>query len=247
LSKTGFVRRVGGGRSLQYALREKDPLTGQIALLFRQERERFDELISAIRVCFEGLHEIQSAWVDSLPHEFGHPLELCFVTDPQSLSWLREEIQRRMLSVERDFDLIVEVQAFSRADAPTSSDAAILLAGAPLHAGSRHRRPSRNHRDREERALRLSRAIAERLDKNPSLVRRAIRHLERVLQEDQGAAAHDLEEWKAILTSYSLERTKEFLVAQSSRAERLRQSSPFFAVLSPEEQDRVLEFLETEE
>jgi hypothetical protein len=84
------------------------------------------------------------------------------------------------------------------------------------------------------------------LDKNPSLTRRAIRHIERVLHEERGAATHDLQEWQAILSSYSLERLKEFLIAETSRAARLRQSSPFFAVLSAEERDRVLESLETE-
>ncbi len=90
-------------------------------------------------------------------------------------------------------------------------------------------------------------AIAGLLDKNPSLIRRALRHIDRVLKDDPGSAAHDLEEWKAILGTYSLERTRDFLVAQSSRAERLRQSSPFFAVLTPPERDRVLELMESGE
>ncbi len=246
LSKTGFVRRVGGGRSQQYALREDDPITLQLTLLFRKERERFDELISTIRGCFESLHEVQYAWIDTLPQEIGKPLELSFVGDSGSLSWLREEVQRRVLTAEKEFDLMVEVHAFSQADAPDRSpDDPILLAGVLPETARRRPDVPRTHSEREERALRLSRGIAELLEKNPSLIRRAIHHLERVLQDDPGAASHDLEEWKAILTGYSVERVKEFLVGQSSRAERLRQSSPFFAVLSADERDRVLGLMET--
>ena len=96
----------------------------------RRERERFDELISTIRGCFESLHEVQYAWIDTLPQEIGMPLELSFVGDSGSLSWLREEVQRRVLTAEKEFDLIVEVHAFSRADAPDRPpDDPILLAG----------------------------------------------------------------------------------------------------------------------
>ena len=103
-----------------------------------------------------------------------------------------------------------------------------------------------SHSDREQRALRLSQGIAILLDRDPSLTRRATGHLERALDEDQGAAAHDLREWHAILSQYSNERLREFLVSTTSRARRLRQSSPFFAVLNPDERDEILQFLEGE-
>lgn len=120
----------------------------------------------------------------------------------------------------------------------------MLLAGTPLRTGDAPPGTGRTHREREIRALRMSHAIAELLEKDPSLARRAVRHIERVLRDDPGTAGQALEEWKAILSSYSLQRIREFLVAQSSRAERLRQSSPFFAVLTPEERDFVFEFVE---
>ena len=143
---------------------------------------------------------------------------------------------------------MVDIRAFTRADAPTKSpEDSFLLAGVRRTPGGRRQRTPRPHSEREERALRLSRAVARLLDQNPSMVRRATRHLDRLLAEDQGAASHDLSEWKAILTSYSPERLKDFLVATSSRADRLRQSSPFFAVLSAEERDRVLAYLDTSE
>ncbi len=73
-----------------------------------------------------------------------------------------------------------------------------------------------------------------------------MRQLDRILLEEHGAAQHDLREWKAILESYSLKRLQDFLASSSSRAVRLRQSSPFFAALTADERDKVLEFLEKE-
>lgn len=245
LAKTGFVRKVGGGRSQQYALREGDPLVSQLVLLFREEQKRFDELISAIRSCFGGLGEVSQAWAENLPNELSQPLVVAFVAGSVAVASVKKEIQRRLLEVEREFDVMVEVRGFSRADAPAISDErAVQLAGAfPRRSGTREGGPP-THQELEGRALGLSRAIAELLGKNPSLIRRAIRHVERILAENQGAAAHDLEEWRGILTNLSPERVREFLVSDTPRAERLRQSSPFFAVLTPEERDRVLDALE---
>ncbi len=102
------------------------------------------------------------------------------------------------------------------------------------------RTSGRTHDDRDKRAVRLSAAIAEILDRDPSLIKRAARHLDFQLQEDQGTASHDLREWRDILAHYSRQRIKDFLLAETPRAQRLRQSSPFFAVLSPDERDIVL-------
>ena len=61
-----------------------------------------------------------------------------------------------------------------------------------------------------------------------------------LLREDQGTASGDIAEWRQLLEAYSPERVRDLLVSTSSRAQRLRQSSPFFAVLTPSERDRVM-------
>lgn len=248
LSKTGFVVRVGGGRSQQFALREQDPLVIELSRLFRAEQTRFDELLAAIRVGLDGLQEICAAWIESLPERVGQPLEIALVADADSISWLSDETQTRLATVETSFDVTVEVHAYTRADAPEVDPRQVTLLAGVLERGvpgSRARLPT--HRDRDERALRLSRAISRLLERNPSLIRGAMRHLDRLLAEGQGTAAHDLREWRNILDTYSLKRLQEFLVSKSSRATRLRQSSPFFAVLDADERDRVLSMLEENE
>jgi len=247
LARIGFVRRIGGGRSQQYAIREEGPLAESLMLLFDKEQDRYEELLSNLREIFQGLGEIQLAWMDSLPAGVGDPLEVGLMTDPSSLALLRREVRRRISEVEKRYDVIIEVHGFTRADAPRVSwPEATLLAGVPDSGTASPSAGPVSHADRDRRALVLHRAISDLLDENPSLVRRAEQHLERLLQEDQGSALAELQDWLALLQSYSLERLRDFLIATGPRAERLRQSSPFFAVLTAEERDRVLESLESE-
>ena len=247
LEKTGFVRRVGGGRSQQFALREADPLAAELVMLFRSESDRYQALLSALRDVLESLVEVRLAWIDAPPDRVGEALHIGVIGDSQSLSWVGDEIRRRIATIEATFELTIEVHRFTRADAPEIEwDEVTLLAGTPVAGATAQEPELARHSDREQRALRLSEAIASLLDRDPSLTRRAISHLERILDEDQGAAAHDLREWYAILSQYSNERLREFLVATTSRAQRLRQSSPFFAVLNPDERDEVLQRLEGE-
>jgi predicted transcriptional regulator len=244
LSRTGFVERLGGGRSQSFQLREPDALTEHIRLLFRTERQRFDEMVRRLRSVLRGFPEISVAWLDELPIGAGEPLHIGVIADSASLAHLGPEIRNRILDLEGQYDLTMEIHTFSGADAPEIQWArTTLLAG---HADPEHPSPIRssNHADRVARARRISQRVAELLDHDASLVRRAQRHIELLLQQDQGPASHDLREWLDILNHYSPERLKDFLVAETPRAQRLRQSSPFFAVLTARERDEILDHIE---
>ena len=69
------------------------------------------------------------------------------------------------------------------------------------------------------------------LEKDASLVRRAKNHIDRLLKENQGTATKDLLEWGGILDTYSIRRLVQFLTSGSERAQRLRQSNPFFPLI----------------
>jgi hypothetical protein len=64
------------------------------------------------------------------------------------------------------------------------------------------------------------------------------------VREGQGTANSDIGEWRQLLEAYSPERLRELLVSKSSRADRLRRSSPFFAILTPDERDRMMKEME---
>jgi len=237
LSKTGFVQRIGGGRSQQYVLLESDPITNTIRELFQKESKRYRVLRTQIREALESLPEIQAAWIVSPPTQVGKPLQIGILSDSRSLMYLGEQVRNRLAEMEGEFDVTIEIRTFSQADAPEA-----FLEGAELLTGyidTGISSSGRTHAERDERAARYSSAIVKILDSDPSLIKRASRYLEFLLEEDQGSASHDLREWHDILTRYSVQRIKDFLISETPRAERLRQSSPFFAVLDADERDKI--------
>ncbi len=237
LVKTGFVESVGGGRSQKYVLRDSDSLTRTIRQLFQNEAKRYRELRTGIRDALQDLPEIQAAWIESPPNQVGKPLQIGVLSDSSSLAYIGDEVRKRLTKLEQAFDLTIEIRKFSPADVPEDfQDSSELLTG---YIDTGETNPDRTHSQRDERTLRYSSAIADILDSDPSLIRRASRYLEFLLEENQGTASHDIREWHDILDSYSTQRIKDFIIADTPRAKRLRQSSPFLAVLSPDERERV--------
>jgi CRP-like cAMP-binding protein len=242
LVKTGLVRRVGGRRSPLFELREGDPLTSRIRELFRSENERYRSFLNRLKELLTELPEVRVAWVDAAPDEAGKPFHIGVLSDSRSLTYLGEQIRQRIGDIERDFDMVLEIHVFSAADAPNVDwDEVELLAGYPKPG---MRSATETAIDRDDRSVRLSIAIAKLLDEDPGLLRRAMRHLEQLLKAEQGPAAHDLREWQDVLTNYSPQRVRDFIVSDTPRAQRLRRSSPFFAVLSADERSRLFDELE---
>jgi hypothetical protein len=96
------------------------------------------------------------------------------------------------------------------------------------------------HEERDQRMLKMSRKLAEAIEHDTSLVRRAKEHVQRMLKNDHGSATKDIEEWHDILESYSIRRLSRFLISTSERANRLRQSNPLLAILNSDERSRLL-------
>lgn len=96
------------------------------------------------------------------------------------------------------------------------------------------------HEDSDKHLLALSRELAKTIQQDTSFLRRAKEHIEHLLHSDQGMANRDLKEWRDILDNYSMQRLSNFLLSSSERAIRLRQSSPFFAVLTADERARLI-------
>ena len=87
------------------------------------------------------------------------------------------------------------------------------------------------HREKDLQWKALSLRLAEVLENDASLLRCAKDHIDRLLGENQGAAAKDLSEWRSILDTDSIRRLVQFLTSASERAHRLRQSNPFFPLI----------------
>ena len=249
LMKTGFVVRVGGGRSAQYTVAKDTYLMPVLSELFHAEQLRYNAIITAMREACSGLHEVRSAWIERMPTESSEPLEIHAIVEIDSVSWVKRELRVRVESVEREFDLLIELVFHTDADMQVAeiSPPEVLLAGVPPQRAIVSSPKVRSHSDMDTRSLRMSAGLAHLVEQDPSLVRAAKDHIDRLLHEGQGMADADLMEWRRILETYSNEKLRHLMTSDSSRAERLRQSSPFFAVLSARERDELMVYLKENE
>ena len=92
----------------------------------------------------------------------------------------------------------------------------------------------KDHRLIDERSLAFDRVIAARLRSEPALVEKARGNLARWLETCSAAARPDLLEWQRLLSG-PFDELLVLLEATDERATRLRQSSPFCGILTPEE------------
>ena len=85
----------------------------------------------------------------------------------------------------------------------------------------------RSHQEIDERSLRLARAVAQRVDRKPELLKQV-----REWAENQDSQA--VREWLPILCR-PWEQIRPVLLSSCQESARLRQSSPFVGVLTPQE------------
>ncbi len=243
LVESGIVERVGSGRTQTYGLRERGPVTRALAELFATEQRDYEGLISSVKRAVS-LPEVTFAWVEHLPLGGKEPLQISVIAETSAFTWIGEELRSRVISLEKQRSLVIEIAVFTRADAPQPEADALFLWGVQPSGDGVDRRRPQTHLEANERSLRMARIVAELIRDDPSLTRRATQHVNRLLQEGQGTADADIAEWRQLLETYSPERLRDLLVSASSRAERLRQSSPFFAVLTAAERDHVMAEIE---
>jgi len=248
LAQSGFVVRVGAGRKHQYELCRSGKLVSAISELFQSEKERYEDLLSAIKDKLEQLVPYaRAAWIQEYPNEFGDPIILGLLHETRHLSDYRQRLQKQLYQIEREFDLTIEVNGYTKADLPDlDADKVTPLYGVlpfPDEYSREMYSNSLTHGKKDQQMLKLSRKLANAIDFDTSLVRRAKEHVQRMLKSDHGSATKDIEEWRDILESYSIRRLSQFLISTSQRANRLRQSNPLFAILTVEERNRFLKGL----
>ncbi|MRR10914.1 ArsR family transcriptional regulator, partial [bacterium] len=240
LRGAGFVDRVGTGHAFTYAVRDGAVGMRALAQAFEEERTRYDYFLATLRDAVS-IPEVTAAWIEGLPVAPSDPVYVSAVVEARAVPWIQDELRARLVGLEKEFDIIVEVAVYTRADSPTPTADASMLWG--VHPGSQEagRPPAKTHSAATRRQLLMSRQIADMVRRDPTLIERARRHVMRLLNEEQGMARSDTLEWRQLLENYSPARLADLLGSESSRAERLRQSSPFFAVLTSSERDAILE------
>jgi hypothetical protein len=103
--------------------------------------------------------------------------------------------------------------------------------------------PLGSHAFLDDFALAYHLAVAERLRAEPEAVlERARQNLNRWMEGDAFGAGEQasLEEWQGIIGEADVDRLIEIMTDASDEGQRLRSSSPFVGVLSPEERLEIL-------
>jgi sugar-specific transcriptional regulator TrmB len=245
LVRSGFIIQVGGGRKRQYALRRGDKLVKVLLDLFQTEANRYNLLIENIKKKIEVPESSpRSVWIEKFPNELEDSLVLGVIHQTRHLNSYISELQKELRIVEQEFDVTIEVLGYTKADVPllthgetkhlygippfTDNNAIELLSGI------------KKHEDVDDYLLKICQILSLLVEQDTSLVRRAKKHVQNLLEEEHGLATKDLEEWQTILESYSGRRLLNFLISKSERATRLRQSCPFFAVLDKSEKAHLI-------
>jgi len=249
LNRSGFISRVGGGRKHQYEIRCSDRLMQTTLALFRAEKDRYEHLLTKIKREIKNLvPPAHAAWIQTFPKETGEPITLGLLHETRQLTKYVRQLRTKLNQVENDFNLTIELEGYTKADISELKlhDTTPLYGVMPSLERSDHRQIKRplTHEEKDRRLLALSRKLAKAIEQDTSLLRRAKDHIKRLLNEEQGTANRDLAEWRDILDMYSTQRLSRFITSASQRANRLRQSNPFFAILNSDERAQMVNGLE---
>jgi predicted transcriptional regulator len=245
LLRSGFIFRVGGGRKHQYEIRRSDRLMQTAIELFQSEKNRYERLLSAIKNEIKNLTPPpNAAWIQAIPREIDEPLILGLLHESLYLTKCANYLRTGLDGVEKDFDLTIELEGYTKADIPDLElDGITILYGVvpnkPTGRTRQRATKTMTHRQKNSQLKLMSRKLADIIQQDASIVRRAKDNIDSLLIEDQGTAAGDLMEWRNILDTYSIQRLVRFVTSSSERAKRLRQSNPFFAILNTDERSRL--------
>ena len=263
LIDTGVVDVHGRPGIASYALRESHPLSPALRALFDAERRRVESLFDAIADSVRRLKPPPAAvWIEgpvsTESDSPGEPLVLRVVAPATALAATLKQLRDVIRPLEQSHDVTIDVTGATPADLVGARDSgawnarlrtAHSVAGLPpnaylrrpvsgKHEDVKHRITS--HRDLDVEGLAIARAIAHRLQKDPTLIARAREFIGRRLHQASAHERHELEEWRHLLDTASPARIRRLLIDPGERATRLRQTLPFLGVLTTDERDAIL-------
>lgn len=246
LSYAGIVTPIGGGRKQQYEISQNDILVQAIAALFTAENDRYEHILASIRKFIEIVEPPPiSAWMPSLPIDSEHPVRICILQDARNLMVTIQNLRILLQELEREVDMTIELIGYTKADAPQQELTSLHLYGLPTGRDSNVENGLMSgvlsHDVQDKRLAEICMIIGKMINKDRSIIERAKHHTKLILKGKSDSATGDIEEWRDILQKYSARRIVQFLSSEEDRAVRLRQSCPFFAVLSKKEKEQVLE------
>jgi hypothetical protein len=254
LTRTGLVERAGNGKKHHFVFCTEGALAREVARLFQAERDRGEALAQALRGIVRGLSTPPAiAWVQDFLTGWTDCQEVAVFCPDGSPAECGEELKGRLGEVEEEFDVILEVRSYSAPELNEVDWAGVIVLSGALPgaaaSGPANELPERGpianpfsgNGKLNPESSEFSEALVALLEENLSVLRRARENVRGRLRQPQNGNGHDLWEWQKILDTFSFPRLLHFLESDSPRALRLRESSPFPAVLSAEEKARLAE------
>jgi DNA-binding transcriptional ArsR family regulator len=266
LEQTGMLEVIGTGSRRPVRLREDHPLASALRALFKAERDRADGVVETLRKMAARIYPVPiAAWMEG-PVAIGvdrpeDSIIVVILTETPHIEHTRDAFETLLGDAERTFDADVEFRIRTRADVAIATEEerqqlvqAIPLVGPPPASLIDRATPrtktrrihARSHAQVDVRSRALAEAIAHRLETDPTLVVRAQEWVAHRLDSASGGERRELREWARILRTMSPPRLRRFLVDPGERATRLRQTSPFASVLTPDEREQLLDATSTE-
>jgi hypothetical protein len=255
LEGAGVVEFIGSGSRRLVQLRDRHPLSRVLRELFRAEARRFEALTDALRKLLSALpYRPISAWLDETAKntQSADTLRLYVVARPEELEGLTDHLNTRLADVEDKYDVHIAVHGLTRSElqtlhnTPTDTlSTAVLVGGVPPVALLERSRSAASstlisHAEHDARSRRLALAIAAKIRRDPELIAIAQDRIKRRARNAAPGERRELTEWIRVLSTMSPARLQRFLLEDSERAVRLRQTLPVLNLLSPLEREAVV-------
>lgn len=248
LAEAGIVAIIGSGRNRSVRLRQRHPLAGPLRSLFQAEQKSFERIVDAAR---EALAEeelpVTAVWIESPSVRSPGIVDIGVLAAPSVLETAVASVDRYFQMLEEEQALHFVVHGYTDADRSAPGDQrerleriTLLYGWVPFEWRAEEGGPIATHRQADQVALRVAEAISEMLPTDPSLVDRALEWIDGRLATASEREAHELREWRRILSRLSVPQIQAFLTEESERADRLRQSLPFVGALSRTERAELL-------
>lgn len=253
LTETGVAAYSGSGRQQLIGLRRDFPLYDSLNQLFSSELKVYENFLETLKQIIGGLgKKPESVWIfgdAALGYdEYGDPIQLAVLGKLKEIDDITREFREKIMveKVEHSFDVTIDVRGVTIADLEArpflTEGAVIRLWGLDpdnyLNPQTNGFAAVHGHQDFDERSLAESEVWSELLKSNPEIIPRTIKYLESRIREISNGEKSELLEWKHLLRNCSPQRLKKFLTSDSERATRLRQSLPFWPVLTEHEQKK---------
>jgi predicted transcriptional regulator len=253
LVETGVVTYTGSGRQQLVTVREDYPLYRELMNLFNMETLRYEDLVDTLHSELSTLEkQPESAWIFGTAargeDEYGDPVQIALLGKLKTIDSLTNQFREKLIRnrVESTFDVTIDIRGVTVADLETrpslTKEGTIHLWGIDpkdyLNPQNDESTTVTSHKYLDEKSLLESKIWTELLKSNPEIIPRTISLLNKQIENISTGEKMELAEWKNLLENSSNQRLKKIMESDSERAVRLRQSLPFWQVLTEYEKSK---------